>query len=56
MISAKFFLGNVYFGGKLKIDAKNSNIEIFVWECPLFEISEYAFNYNQQMHWTVSHL
>ena len=29
MISAKFLWGNVFFGGKLQIDAKNSNFEIF---------------------------
>ena len=29
MISAKFLWGNVFFGGKLQIDAKNSNYEIF---------------------------
>ena len=29
MISAKFVWGNVIFGGKLQIDAKNSNFEIF---------------------------
>ena len=29
MISAKFLWGNILFGGKLQIDAKNSNVEIF---------------------------
>ena len=29
MISAKFLWGNVLLGGKLQIDAKNSNFEIF---------------------------
>ena len=29
MISAKFLWGNVFIGGKLQIDAKNSNFEIF---------------------------
>ena len=29
MISAKLILGNVFFGGKLQIDTKNSNFEIF---------------------------
>ena len=29
MISAKFLCGNVFFGGKLQIDAKNSNFKIF---------------------------
>ena len=29
MISAKFLWGNVLFGGKLQIGAKNSNFEIF---------------------------
>ena len=30
MISAKFIWGNVFFfGGKLQIDTKNSNFEIF---------------------------
>ena len=28
-ISAKFLLGNVFLGGKLQIDAKNSNFKIF---------------------------
>ena len=35
MISAKFLLGNIFFGEKLQIDAKISN----------FEISEYAFKF-----------
>ena len=45
MISAKFLWGNVFFGGKLQIDANNSNFEIFesVLYHALFEISEYAF-------------
>ena len=29
MISDKFLWGNVFFGGKLQIDAKNSNFEFF---------------------------
>ena len=29
MISANFLWGNVFFGGKLQIDANNSNFEIF---------------------------
>ena len=29
MISAKFLLGNVFFGHKLQIDAKISNFDIF---------------------------
>ena len=29
MISDKFLWGNVFFGGKLQIDAKNSNFKIF---------------------------
>ena len=29
MISAKFLWGNVFFGGKLQIEAKNSNFDIF---------------------------
>ena len=29
MISAKFLWGNVFFGRKLKKDAKNSNFDIF---------------------------
>ena len=29
MISAKFLWGYVFFEGKLQIDAKNSNFEIF---------------------------
>ena len=29
MISAKFLWRNVFFGGKLQMDAKNSNFEIF---------------------------
>ena len=29
MIFAKFLWGNVFFGGKLQIDANNSNFEIF---------------------------
>ena len=29
MVSAKFPWGNVLFGGKLQIGAKNSNFEIF---------------------------
>ena len=38
MISAKFLLGNVLMGGKLQIDAKNLDFEIF--ESALHEISE----------------
>ena len=29
MISAKFLWGNVFLGGNLQIEAKNSNFEIF---------------------------
>ena len=41
MISAKLLWGNVLLEGKLQIDAKNSNFEIF--ESTIYEISEYAF-------------
>ena len=43
MISATFSCGNVLLGVKQQMDAKNYNFENF-WECPLYEISEYAFN------------
>ena len=44
MISAKFLWGNVFFGGKLQIDAKKFKFWNF-WEHPLYEISEYAFKW-----------
>ena len=44
MISAQFLWGNVFLGGKQQMDAKNSNFEIFESACPLYEISDYAFN------------
>ena len=42
MVSSKLLWGNVLMGGKLQIDARNSNFETF--ESALYEISEYAFN------------